>query len=188
DFREVDEEELLDTLEPSFRSGASFLKFHRRSLVHVSDADRVLDQIHDALGITPYLIVPHAVVLHNEELVDRLEEGMDRYGDSDDIPRLERLTELARRIMRRMSVPNLFQYVTEKSLYEAAFSERGSGQKRQRVLERMGELDTHLEKAYESRRRRHDVFVQALLLLLTIAQALSLFVADVPDFGFGNVL
>ncbi|HEX7071417.1 MAG TPA: hypothetical protein VF190_11450 [Rhodothermales bacterium] len=188
DFPEVDEEEVLDTLDPTFQSGMTFMKFHRRSLVGIGEADRGLDAVYEDFGASPYLILPHAVVLADEHLVDRLEACLDAYGESTDIPALERLAAVARRVLRRMHVPNLFQYVTEKTLYERAFEVRGSAQLHRLVRERVEELDRHLEKTYERRRRRHDVFVQALLLVLTVAQVVALFVGDMPDLGFERAL
>lgn len=188
DFKEVDEEEVLDTLDPTFESGESFYKFHRRSLVQMVEADRGLNAIYDDVGISPYLILPHAVVLHDEELVRRVESSLNEFEESEEIDTLERLSTLARRVMRRMHVPNLFQYVTERTLFDSAFVIRGSGTKRDQVLDRMEALDGRLENAYEERRRRHDVVVQALLLLLTITQAFAVFVDDMPKAPFERAL
>lgn len=188
DFQEVDEEEVLDTLDPTFESGESFYKFHRRSLIHMVEADRGLDAIFEDVGISPYLIIPHAVVLHDEELTLRIAAALDQFEESDDVEVLERLAALSRRAMRRMYVPNLFEYVTERTLFERAFEIRGSGSKKDQVLERMTALNGRLEKAYENRRRRHDVVVQALLLFLTIAQVFSLFVGSMPTVSFGRAL
>lgn len=188
DFNEVDAEEVLDTLDPTYRGGRSFIKFHRRSLVDIRDDDRVLNAIRTDLGMNPYLIVPHAIVLHNEELVDRLEQNLDAYAACKDIRRLERLSALARRVVRRMNVPNVFNYATERTLYDRAFEIRGSAEKFRRTVRRAEELDVVLEKAYEHRRRRHDIAVQALLLLLALAQVVSLFVRPMPDPGIARVM
>jgi hypothetical protein len=188
DYKEVSEEEVIDTLDPTFASGESFIKVHRRSLINIVDSDRILDEMSDTLGISPYLMLPHSVIIHNEELIDRVDDCLNTYGESARIPELERLKHVCRKAMRSMYLPNIFNYATEKTIYERAFDIRGSGEKKRLNLERMAELDQQIEEAYEKRRNRHDVFVQALLLLLTVAQVVAIFTSDVPQVNLGTAM
>ena len=184
DFEEVDEEEIMDTLDPTFHSGDSFIKVHRRSIVSVCDSDRPLEAVGEWLGMSPYLILPHCVILHNEELIDRVESSLNAFEDSRRVDELERLKDVCRKAMWTLYLPNIFNYPTEKTIYERAFELRGSAQKRQMNLDRMRELERTLEEAYERRRSGHDVVVQVLLLVLAVAQVLALFTSpsQIPQF------
>lgn len=175
DFKEIGDEELIDTLDPTFSSGDHFIKVHRRTLVNINDTDRVLDGVSDTLGFSPYVMLPHAVVIHNEELIDRVDDCLNVFANTEKIQQLEDLKDVCLKAMRSMYVPNLFNYATEKTIYDRAFEIRGSKEKRQINLDRMGELERRIEQAYEKRRSRHDVVVQGLLFFLAAAQVMTIF-------------
>jgi hypothetical protein len=180
DFKNVDDEEVMDTLDPTFRSGDTFLKVHRRTLISIGDTDRSLEEFSDTAGISPYVMLPHCVVVHNEELIDRVMECLDAFENSSKIEKLEMLNNVCRNAMRGMYVPNLFNYVTEKTLYDRAFEIRGSEEIRRLNLVRMRELEQRLTQAYERRRSWSDAVVQILLLLLTLTQVTVIFLTDIP--------
>ncbi len=200
DFAEIGDEEIMDTLDPTFSSGDNFIKVHRRNLINLTDSDRVLGEVGEEVGISPYFIIPHSVIFHNEEIIDRVDDCLVKFmdpppetdgpaergraGSAPSLKMLENLKAIALRETKRRYVPNLFNYATEKAIYENAFAVRGSEVKRRYTLDRMVDLERQIDAAHEDRRRRDDAVVQLLLLLLTVAQVFVIFVdeANIPQF------
>ncbi len=55
DFEKIDDEEALDTLEPTFAASSAFLRIHRRTLISIADDDRGMRECWNSIGISPYL-------------------------------------------------------------------------------------------------------------------------------------
>ncbi|HET6568726.1 MAG TPA: hypothetical protein VFG50_12230 [Rhodothermales bacterium] len=176
DFKEIGDDEIIDTLDPTFSSGDNFIKVHRRTLVNFLDQDRVLDRVSDTLGVSPYVMLPHCVVFHNEELIDQVGDCIEAYANEDRIRRLESLKNVCVRAMHSMYVPNIFNYETERTIYDRAFEIRGSSQKRKISLDHIAELERRIDQAYARHRRRDDAVLQILLLVLAVTQVVVIFV------------
>lgn len=70
DFSEIDIEELFDTLKPTYASPGYIIIINRCTMVNIAKDDRILARLKDKVGVSPYLLIPHAVLLHNEELLE----------------------------------------------------------------------------------------------------------------------
>ncbi|RJQ09808.1 MAG: hypothetical protein C4551_03380 [Bacillota bacterium] len=78
DFDQIDLEEAVDTLIPTFADATAFLRNHRCTLTCIAEEDRSMDECWEEVGISPYLLIPHAALLHNEAISEVANEVMDR--------------------------------------------------------------------------------------------------------------
>lgn len=172
DFDKIDDEEALDTLEPTFAGSSAFLRIHRRTLISIADDDRSMRECWNSVGISPYLILPHALLLYNETLVDMAERALDT-ALADAGAKLEALetTHLgADRRLNTLYLPNVFNYITERSLFEAGGECRGSNARRSAVLAKLEQLKGNIEIVRERERSRGQVIIQVLLAIISLLQ------------------
>ena len=172
DFDKIDDEEVLDTLEPTFAESSAFLRIHRRTLLSIAEDDRSMRECWNSVGISPYLIIPHAVLLYNETLVDSAERTLDAALGDDDAA-LATLTDAytyADRHLNTLYLPNVFNYITERTLFEAGQECRGSNARRNAVLAKLDELKGSIEIVREQERNRGQVIIQVLLAVISVLQ------------------
>lgn len=187
DFDRIDDEEALDTLEPTFASASAFLRIHRRSLICIADDDRSLRECWDSVGISPYLIIPHAALLYNETLVDTAERALDSALGSDTIglEGLESTHIEADRQLHTLYLPNVFNYITERSLFDAGGESRGSNARRSAVLAKLGQLKDQIDIVRERERNRGQVIIQVLLAVISVLQLKGI-ITDIFDWKRQN--
>lgn len=173
DFDKMDREEMVDTLDATFRSDSSMIRVHRCTLTCLAEEDRALNEVKGYVGISPYLIIPHAVLLHNESLIREAERGMEnalrgrgrRIGD---LAELESTRVLAEKNLNRYYLPNVFNYRTERALYAIGFEQRGSNARLDSTRHLLEELAVVIEQLWERRRSWSQLLIEALLLFLTL--------------------
>ena len=172
DFAEIGEEEILDTLEPTFPQAGNLLRIHRGTLISLAEHDRVLEECRASVGISPYLILPHAVLLHNEALVDRVDAAFEEVLNNAEasLTELEAAYHEADRDLNRLYLQNVFNYVTERVLYDKGGLARGSDDKLMETRAKMLELDTRIRSVWDSRQDWGQMLIQMLLTLISIFQ------------------
>ncbi|MEW6589516.1 MAG: hypothetical protein AB1418_00615 [Pseudomonadota bacterium] len=69
DLRNVDVSELGDMLDGVCTSTSTITAVHRGTLLSMNIEDRLFDHTADSIGISPYLLLPQAALLHNERLL-----------------------------------------------------------------------------------------------------------------------
>lgn len=175
DFDKIDDEEALDTLEPTFASSAAFLRIHRRTLISIAEDDRAMRACWDSVGISPYLIIPHAAMLGNESLVDRAELLLDEVlaDPSARLGTLEAAHLEADSKLNTLHLPNIFNYITERSLFEQGSVARGSDSRRNAVLAKLDQLKDGIGIVREHERNRGQIVIQSLLGLISLLQIKS---------------
>ncbi|MGK2942041.1 MAG: hypothetical protein ACSLFJ_10225 [Immundisolibacter sp.] len=172
DFAKIDDEEALDTLEPTFASSSAFLRIHRRTLISIADDDRSMIECWNSIGISPYLILPHAALIYNETLVDWAERGIDK-ALVDHEARLGVLEDAyfnADRHLNTLYLPNVFNYVTERSLFEAGSECRGSTARRSAVLAKLNHLKSQIDIVREHQHKGGEMIIQLLLAVISLLQ------------------
>lgn len=175
DFDQIDDEEALDTLEPTFAAASSFLRIHRRTLISVADDDRAMGACWDTIGISPYLLLPHAALIYNEALVDRAERGIATALTSKK-PGLGSLEDAwfdADTHLNALYLPNVFNYVTERSLFDAGSECRGSNARRSAVQAKLDQLKSQIDIAREHQRKGGETVIQMLLAVISLLQVKS---------------
>ncbi|HSP41741.1 MAG TPA: GNAT family N-acetyltransferase [Luteolibacter sp.] len=170
DFEEIDEEEVLDTLEPTFADAGTLLRIHRCTLVSMTESDRALRECWSRVGISPYLIIPHALLLHNEKVVDLANSATDSGLRSLRLAEMEGGARRASECLDRLHLPNVFNYVTERTLYERGNAGRGSMEKFTATRLRLQELQAQIELAWQHRRDRGQMFIAIILIPLSLIQ------------------
>jgi GNAT superfamily N-acetyltransferase len=171
DFEEVDTGEVLDTLEPTFADAGTMLRIHRCTLVCMTDDDRAMEECRRTIGISPYLIIPHAVLLHNEQLVDEAEGRIDSVTECPSpLRELEKARTLAERNLNRIYLQNVFNYVTERTLFERGSEGRGSVDKLASTRNKLSELEARVKAQWEKQRDRGQMAITILLALLSLMQ------------------
>jgi hypothetical protein len=134
------------------------------------------------VGLSPYLLIPHAALIHNEALVAQAEMGADeimgaRRSSFQDMERARRLMD---RSLNRLLTPNVFNYETERTLFEGGAVARGSLERLRTTRRKLEEL-TSLIAALRARGRDNwQLAVNLLLILLVLLQVKDAPVASLP--------
>lgn len=171
DLAEIKEEEALDTIEPTFSSPGCFLRIHRCTSVSICKEDRAMEGVKNRIGISPYLLLPHAALLHNEALIEDSETTLVKVatGHRVSLRELEEADQRIRRNLDRFYLPNVFNYVTERTLFARGAEGRGTNERLAAARAKLAELDGQLESAWEQRHDRGQMRIAALLAVFTVA-------------------
>ncbi len=125
-FGEIDHGELADALEPAIASSEYLLWLQKAALVCLTRFDRVtgVEACRRHIGTSPYLLAPHAVLLHNEEVLRDTAEALTL---PDRAPRgmLERARDRVENNLKTHLLPNVFHYRTERAIVDAGTRNRG---------------------------------------------------------------
>jgi hypothetical protein len=70
DFDEIDDAEARDMLTPSVALEDGLLRVHRSLVVYIANDDRAARTVAGTVGISPYLIIPHATVLCDDSVLE----------------------------------------------------------------------------------------------------------------------
>jgi hypothetical protein len=72
DYAELDGIETADTIDTKPLDQVQYLGFQRSTLINLLRWDRAQFSTKERIGICPYLLLPHTVIIHNEEIVTQL--------------------------------------------------------------------------------------------------------------------
>ena len=129
DYGEIDADELADVFKEMHVEEELARAFHKGTLLVVSATDRAFsaEHIRSAIGLSPYLLVPHAVLLHNEWWLEDAVQCLDDAGrrGRGKNKRLEKARHEVGQTLSRRLVANVFHYDEERSLYEVGHRSRG---------------------------------------------------------------
>ena len=179
DYGRLSVGELGAVFRPVVRSSSSgWLSINCATLLDVSVGEGFLDVTADTVGVSPYRLVPHAVVLHNEFVGRAAEAHTDRAATSTDLTTLAHAASAADRLLRRLTVPDPFLYDSERHLFDRITEHRGTTTQRVLALSKVEELEGRLdrEKVLMAERRAH--WLAAFLGLFSLVAVL-----DVVDFA-----
>jgi hypothetical protein len=158
------EEELLSAL-------------HKGTLLVISAADRAFsaENVRLTIGLSPYLLVPHAVLLHNEwwlrESVRQLDEAA-KPGRAKG-RRLEAARAEVGRTLSRRLVPNVFHYAEERRLYAVGRRSRGLQSRQAAVEKRLTAVKSELTARGERVKNGVAKALPVLALVFTWNDALA---------------
>jgi hypothetical protein len=172
DFLEIDGDELADVFREVAREDELVRSFHKGTLIVASAGDRAFDSegVRLSVGLNPYLLIPHGVLLHNEwwlshavRQLDEAAHGRRRTG------RLEQArADVAQTLSQRL-VANVFNYQDERSLYETGLSARGLDKRERAVRARLADLTGKLHARHELNRSYIGTAVAVILLVFTLS-------------------
>jgi len=173
DFDAVDFEEMLDTLTPMFSDDHIFIQMNRCTLFAFTPKDRVIDlaKVKKHIGISPYLLFPHSAIIHNETLVSLAEYELNKIKDrlmkedleSASLKELEKEFESASLKLEDWQLPNVFNYVTERTLFEEGFKTRGSLDKIKSVKVKQNTVKDRIEVLWKLKSARGQILIASLI-------------------------
>ena len=171
DYDRLSLAEVQDTLAPDSSAGPYAVWLNRATLANIDLYDEMLERCGRTIGLSPYLILPHAVLLHNEFVTDCADEIAQAAIVGDDshiaargtlstldeqrrglVERIQALETHRRSVDRALSqeyVPNVFHYAGERELYEVGTASRGALDRRQGVERLAVEIHARLLDARE---------------------------------------
>lgn len=76
DFREIDDAELRDVVAGMDVGEDGMQGVHKGTLLYMAASDRTWDVSKMSYGVSPYLLLPHALLLHNEEVLLAAADGV----------------------------------------------------------------------------------------------------------------
>lgn len=185
DFREMDAFEALDTVATQPRDSTQYIGFQRRTLACLIPRDRAKESADDRIGISPYLLLPHAVVIYNEsilevtlaEVIGRLEKELSGALTCRRLfmptRRLETtLLEMQHVLHQKlgMLMPQVFHYNQEKELISAGLESRGFSTMQEAAASVTSELDGIAQLVYATRKGRADMGLTLLIAGIGLIQ------------------
>jgi hypothetical protein len=164
DFRHVDMEELKDVFAQVEIDDSSLLGIHKGTLLCIAESDRVYSKVESTIGVSPYLLLPQAVLLHNEAVLDEAEglqlaEKQGQPGKFDD-----RLSKMRTALAEYL--PNVFHYRLERQLFRQGETSRGLSERRTQLMEKTSKFQTDWEQEDATRRSMADDIRNVLLFWL----------------------
>jgi hypothetical protein len=197
DFAEIGPAELSDVFAEADLDDESLLAFHKGTLLSLSIKESDEEEQREAelarpIGMSPYLVIPHVVLLHNEqrlkwaliqvnELLARQKprgRPMPTGGWRISIDQTEAgVREISDALAQRL--PNIFHYRAEQALYDGGSTSRGFDDFDALIRSRLEELRGRLE----ARTRRRDTWTVGLTITFFAIAALQLALSSVPAWG-----
>ena len=200
DFTRMGYEEVIDTLIPRSATKSSFLSVNRGVLSSFGRNDELMATTWNTIGMSPYLIIPSAVLAHNNHIVTTAETTLSKTlrkyeikGADDkltaylgrkskgmksirlEISELEKTRKEIEELINTDYLPNVFQYPTEQDLYEYGLQHRGITDKVNTVRAKLGQLHSMIEDRKNSLNDIYQFWVQFLLGVVSLFQIESVF-------------
>ncbi len=182
DFDRMSFDELMDILSPTFCSPNEIACFHRGALTTLERKSDLISSFWVSIGISPYDILPHALLLHNEALVDEAEKilGKVSRANPQTLENLDEIRQDAERFLN-MQVPNVFQYPRERTLIEAAYRLRGSSEKEKAVRRSLDYLALQINSLRLERQEQAGLWLDIILGVIVALTSQSVIFALLED-------
>jgi hypothetical protein len=169
DFRYIDKTELSDVFKHIMIDETDLLGIHKGTLMQIAIVDRAFSVTTSSIGVSPYLLIPHAILLHNEELLRKAQAAAD-ITSSGRLKELERARRKMHQCLDKDYLPNIFHYSTERMLYNLGEYSRGLIDLKKALRAKLAEINAEWEAKTNRRRRTAEAAIACLLLLLTGVQ------------------
>jgi hypothetical protein len=170
DFHNIGSDELSDVFGSIAATEAALVTFHKGSLISIGGEPLSFiafdERRKSPIGVSPYLALPHAVVLHNEERLRRARAVSPRVGALADRPSIDKTSQYLgfRRDAVSSFLQNVFHYPAEKNLYESGRVARSLDDM---YVETEALIDTE-ESDLDERRKRRDVRLVLATIFLAV--------------------
>jgi GNAT superfamily N-acetyltransferase len=180
DFEEMDVQELRDVYAAIDVGEDGLIGIHKGTLVQMGVSDRPLIAAMRSYGISPYLLIPHAVLLHNEELLNQAAEHVDKAATAKRLGELEARIQAMQGALEHDYLPDVFHYPGERSIMESGLESRGLTARRDELLADLAQLRSRWSEIVDRRRGIADDVRNGLLLVLGYTSFRAAF-PGVPD-------
>lgn len=175
DFDRMGFQEIDDTLVPmpDSKTESSFLVIHRGVLAMFGYEDDVMASFWNTMGMNPYLLVPSAVLTHNDQVARDAEHRLDsllkdlRENRSQlSIPELIDCRNEIDDLLNDDILGNVFQYKTEEELYREGMKRRGIDERVKDSRLKLEQLDKLIQTKHEERASQYQRRIQRLLAIV----------------------
>jgi hypothetical protein len=183
DFERMDNEEIDDTIQHFLSSDSSFLVLCRGTFLKISKADELMDLVSDTIIINPYLLIPSAVLSHNEFILSEAKTMLDEALGKISKLKLHELEAIQTELNNKVNYQHLidiFQYRSEQTIIEKGNQQRGLVNIHNNIALRLDELFKEIKVKQENRSNLSDAFLNAFLGLIAMVQLNSIFTALIP--------
>lgn len=180
DFNRMDEEEIFDTIQPLMPSELSLMVLCRGTLFKISENDEIMKTVSESILVSPYLLIPSAVLAYNEDLLIRakniLTESLSEKKKTS-LKSLETGQATVTRFVNYIYLEDLFQYPTENLIVKQGNSQRGLTTLKLNIQNRLTELKSKIE----SKRSNFTLFTDSVIALVLFLIALWEFYKNFSD-------
>ncbi len=167
DFGRMSLGELLDALEPNVPLSGELMRLHRATVAELVPGDDLLADVWNTISISPYLIIPHAVLLHNEALVSRARGEIADGHHAGTLNLQDTACARAERLLN-LQVPNVFQYSTERSLIAAGIQLRGASEQGESARRELAELGSRIQSSRQASQNRAGRWLANIAAIFTV--------------------
>jgi len=181
DFERMDFDEVTDTLIPRKANENYLLLLNRGILLCACHDDDMFASTLGAIGMSPYLLIPNMVLVNNEYTLNRIDKAIEQLYKGHDQKNKIALSEL-RKVRAEIDhwlndnyLPNIFQYPSEKDLYEFGTDHRGILIYKSNLENSIQTLDDLKDDLIANRQENSDLMMTILLTLLSGIQFQSMF-------------
>lgn len=191
DFERMSFAEFRDTFEPTVMRDGTFIKVHRATLVSLRFGDELLERCRDKCGASPYVLLPHALILHNSEILDWsyalqgqiLRTTAEHSDRKQVVSKFNDLLIQHRKLERLLSylTPNVFQYDTERALVARGFDAKGMSLFEQQTLSRQNEINSIIATLRTFREQRSQSWFALFGFVLTLCSTQAMIFAFSDD-------
>lgn len=162
DFEAIDQAEIEDVFDP-YEIIDDLVGIHKGTLLRVIEKDRTFDKASSAIGVSPYLLIPQAVLLHNEAVLDEVGKVMRMRPKGEKAPWKLKSDFTTMDDHLATYVPNVFHYRAEQELFEIGEQTRGLSERRQALMRKARAIETRWMLEVEKRRSLAETIRNFLL-------------------------
>ncbi|WP_306536038.1 GNAT family N-acetyltransferase [Geobacter sp.] len=173
DFPYIDDSELHDVLGYLDLREGSLIGFHKGTLVYVCEECRAYRAVHESVGISPYLTLPHAVLIYNGTQLE-IAHGRSLRADGVKTRELQTIELAMREALQKKYLPNLFFYPTERFLFIQGHASRGMDDRKASLERALLDIQGKLAERRADRDSRFERSFLVVGTLLAAVQTLSI--------------
>jgi len=173
DFTQIGVGELTDVFDLVHVDKRGLLGMHKATIVAIEKSARVYRQTRETLGMSPYLLLPQAVLLHNEWLLHSAEKAAEEAVRAVGAEKGKSLTDKLAGAEHKMRialdvayVPNVFHYPAERGLYAQGSRSRALRDRRRKLQGQLAAVSGWWREEIARRRERADDWRNFLLALI----------------------
>jgi len=180
DFERMGWDEFTDTVSPILSSYNSSIILNRSNILNLCLNDNLLASTYEKFGSNPYIILPNIIITYNEFVISQCSSLLNTaiLSDSFKVIDIEKTLETVTRDQSYI-YENVFNYETEKILYDNLIISRNINIQKLNLLNKETELKNKSKQMLIFKRDRVDALITVVLICITILQLESNFLRSV---------
>ena len=176
DYNRMGFDEVVDTLQLLKGDNGYLLFVNRGVMMNLCHEDEMFEAVLDNIGISPYLLIPNAVLNNNTfYLESALGNLKSLQFDTEATETLQRLRKTSEHALNSGVISNVFHYKTEKTIFDFCSTERNHALMVNKINASLDELQQLLSERKSIREDRSDLFMTLLLTVMSCLQFQGIF-------------